>query len=359
MKLNWLGTFGAGQGYSGSSEEMALALERAGINISVMRFTNASEANISAKGNELMAKPFEMGDVGIAYGFPNSFTSLFELPLKTRIGFTMFETDTLPNGVNGWAGHTGNSTDIINKLDALFVPSEHNKEVFKKSGVTVPIYVIPLGVNPNHYKFLKRPKRDTFTFLIAGVLTLRKNPGAAITSFLDAFKTEPLAKLIVKTKSGTLGHMTFPKEWGVKIIDHNATQKEMIDLYWRADAFLFPSRGEGFGLPVLEAMATGLPVIFADNSGMRGMANEEVNYPIESNVVSKAQRFPKDWGDVGNWYEIDQAKLTATMKHLFENRDEARTKGSRASKWVKKHWTYDHTAQAIIAALKDLEARRK
>lgn len=341
-------------GYSGSSEQMAMALEKLGADVRVMRFQNASDVNVSAEAQAILAKPFQIGDIAICYGFPNAFTSLFTLPAKIKIGFTMFETDKIPSGKSEWAGETGNAADIINKLDALFVPSEHNKKLFEESGVTVPIYVIPLGINPHTFKFLKRPKRDVWTFLTAGVLTLRKNPGATITGFLDEFKHEPKARLIVKTKSGTLGHMTFPKEWGVKIIDHNATQKELIDLYWQADCFLFPSRGEGFGLPVLEAMATGLPVIFADNTGMSDMANPEFNYAIPSTVKAKAERFPKEWGDVGNWYNIDQDKFKEAMRHTFENREDARTKGSRAAKWVKRYWTYEDTARKILLAIKDI-----
>lgn len=355
MKINWLGTFGAGQGYSGSSEEMALALHRTGADIRVMRFTNSHEANISPKAQILLSKPFELGEIGICYGFPNAFTSLLALPVRKRIGFTMFETDKLPNGRNEWAGETGNAADVINKLDALFVPSTHNKELFEKSGVKVPIFVIPLGVSPTMYSYIDRPKHPVFTFLQAGVLTMRKNPGTLVSAYLEAFKDHPKdVQLVLKTKSATLGHMTFPEEWNIKIIDHNATREEMLKLYEEADCFVFPSRGEGFGLPVLEAMATGLPTIFSKNSGMADMANEQYNYPIQSDKKSPALRFPTEWGNVGNWYETDFKDLASVMRQVYEHQTEAREKGRLASEWVKENWTYDNTAQKILEVIKTL-----
>jgi glycosyltransferase involved in cell wall biosynthesis len=52
----------------------------------------------------------------------------------------------------------------------------------------------------------------------------------------------------------------------------------MRDLYSLADAFVLPTRGEGWGIPVAEAMAMGLPVIVTNYSGPTEYANEENAY---------------------------------------------------------------------------------
>jgi glycosyltransferase involved in cell wall biosynthesis len=51
-------------------------------------------------------------------------------------------------------------------------------------------------------------------------------------------------------------------------------QEQLIPLYNLADAFVFPSLYEGFGLPVVEAMACGLPVITANGSALVEVAGE-------------------------------------------------------------------------------------
>lgn len=347
--LNWYGSFSQGQGYSGTSEKMAIALDKL-FDVRVMGFANDNPKNITMKGKKLKKKPFKLGDVGICYGFPNAFTSLFNH--KVKIGFSMFETNKLPSGKNEWAGKSGKCSDIINKLDCLLVPSEHNKKLFKNSGVTIPIRVVHLGVDIQSYVKMDRPERDIFTFYMAGVLTIRKNPGALISAFLDLFKDNLKVRIVFKTNSGTLGHMTFPYS-NIQIIDEFSSPEKMFTLMRDADAFVFPSRGEGFGLPPLEAMATGLPTIFANNTGMSEYANELFNYPVPAERMSKAVHFPKRWGDMGEWHEIDYNKLKETMQFVYDNQKLSKEKGLKSADWVRENWTFEKTAKEIEKIVKE------
>lgn len=352
-KLNWYGTLAQGQGYSGTSEKMALALEKY-FDVRVISFTDYNRANVTQDGIKLRSKPFELATTGLIYGFPNSFTSVIN---KRKIGFTMFETSKLPrtSGIpNDWAGETGNPEVNINKMDMVLVPCEHNKKLLEKEGVTIPIKVVHLGVDPEHFKKIIRPKRDTFTFLSLGTLTIRKNPGAIIGAFLELFKDNPNVRLVLKTQSGTLGHIQFPYK-NIQIIDEYSTPEQILVYYRDADAFLFPTRGEGFGLPPMEAMATGLPTVIADHTGMAEFCNKEYNYPIPVVKETPAIRFPKKWGDVGNWYEPDYNALKEAMWDIYTNREESYNKGLKASDWVHGNFTFDHTAQAIVKLVQELE----
>jgi glycosyltransferase involved in cell wall biosynthesis len=136
-------------------------------------------------------------------------------------------------------------------------------------------------------------------------------------------------------------------------------REEVMKLFEQADCFLFPTRGEGFGLPPLEAMATGLPTILADHSGMADFCDDRYNYPIRKNKVTPAFRYPKNWGKVGNWFEPDYEELKDLMLYVFDNQEEARTKGKEASDWVLKNWTMDNTADSIISELEKVEQKIK
>jgi len=357
MKINFFGNLSQGAGYSGSSEKLALALEKLGVDVRVISFVKKDmTSNTTEAGKKLKAKPFELAEVGICYGLPNTFTSLFNN--KIKIGFTMFETDKIPSGRNNWAGETGNATDIINKLDLLLVPSEHNKKLFKSSGVKIPIEILHLAVDTDEFVPMDRPKRDIFTFYMAGVLTIRKNPGMALSAFLDLYKNNPKVKIVFKTNSGTMGHINMPYS-NVKIIDRFSTPEEMFCHMRDADCFVFPSRGEGFGLPPLEAMATGLPVIVSDNTGMSEYTDKRYNYPIPCPEMKPAERFPKNWGNVGNWYEPDYQKLKETMKYVYEHQEEAKEKGMLASKWVRENWSFDNTAKSLVKLIEDVINKKK
>lgn len=340
-----------GQGYSGTSEKMAVALEKY-FDVRTVSFTDYNRDNLTEEGRRLREKPFELGRVGLVYGFPNAFSSVLN---KKKIGFTMFETDKLPRGgsQNDWAGETGRPEDQINKMDMLLVPSEHNRALFAREGVKAPINVVHLGIDPKMFQKIERPKRDTFTFLMLATLTIRKNPGMVLAAFLELFKDNPKVRLVLKTQSGTLAHIKLPYE-NIKIIDEYSTIEKLKWYYEDADAFVFPSRGEGFGLTPLEAMATGLPTIMANHTGMAEYANEKYNYPISIEKKEKAIRFPRKWGDVGNWYKPNYEELKATMKYLVEHREEAYNKGLASADWVRENFTFEHTAERIFNLVKEL-----
>lgn len=347
LKINWFGSVSQGQGYSGSGEHICIELTKQGHDVRLIFFTKTIWDNLTPEGRLIRKKPFEKSDIGICYGFPVAFDSLNSY--KYRFGMSMFETDRLPSG-KVWAG--SNTADSCNNLTMLFVPSEHSKQLFSDSGVTVPIEVVPLGVNTNLFRYISRPiSRKTFTFLLLGNLTIRKNPGLAVSAFISLFGNKPDVRLVLKTTGGSLARMKFPVN-NIEIIDEYSTPEQLIKHYEDADCFVFPSRGEGFGLPPMEAMATGLPTIFSDNTGMHEFANPKYNYPIPSTKKSKAFKFPKEWGNVGNWWETDIKDLKDAMLYVYNNRDEAREKGRLASEWVKSEWGFDKTALRIVKLIK-------
>lgn len=354
MRLNWYGTFSAGQGYSGSSEQTALALDRrddTDVYVVSPKTHKVPDGNVSPEGKELKKKPFKHADVAIAHGFPNLFSSI--QGYKYRVGYTMFETDRLPDGNNEWTGKFDVASKAINEqLDLLLTPSSWCVSMFRDNGVTIPIEVVPNGVHPTAFPYYGRPERETFTFLDMATLTIRKNPGAVITAFSALFRDKPEVRLVLKTQSGTLGHVNFGKDMGnITVIDSLYTMDEMTHLLQQADCFVFPSRGEGFGMPPIEAMATGLPTIVSYNTGMMDYADERYCYPVKLSHKTPAIRYPKKWGYVGNWYEPDYEDLKRQMLHVYENQDEARNKGKLASEEMHRNWNYDVVADKMVQAI--------
>ena len=129
-------------------------------------------------------------------------------------------------------------------------------------------------------------------FLYVGTLQPRKNIETIVDSFLRLAKNESTAKLVLAGGTG----------WGMDkvlnkirkssfkdriILTGYVSEEEKAGLYKNAEAFLFPSQYEGFGIPVLESFSYGVPVITAKNSSLPEVGGNAAIY-IE-NVMSPAE----------------------------------------------------------------------
>ncbi len=195
-------------------------------------------------------------------------------------------------------------------MDHVIVPSEFAKQVLLSSGHTGQ----NLSVVSEAFYDGCIEKNETFdlgnvktrnNFLLVGQITGnqlvdRKNIGNTITWFLDHYKEKKDVGLIIKTNLGSnssidraktknslkeivskLRQGSFPK---VYLIHGRLTENEISSLYKhkKVKALISATRGEGFGLPLLEASASGLPVVATNWSGHLDFLRLSDNfYPIE------------------------------------------------------------------------------
>jgi glycosyltransferase involved in cell wall biosynthesis len=116
--------------------------------------------------------------------------------------------------------------------------------------------------------------------LWVGTQEERKNVVAVLDAFAVAAKTDPDATLVLHGPQGWLGDEVAEGirrrglEGRTKVSEGGLTRAELGSLYSRAAVFLFPSIYEGFGLPVLEAMASGAPVVTSDRSAVPESAGD-------------------------------------------------------------------------------------
>lgn len=287
----------------------------------------------------------------VFYGFNMTWPlDIYKHPFVRGIGFTMFETTAPPRA---WA-------DTMNKCRRIVVPCKQNKEAFGNIGVTAPIHVVPLGVDPERWTYVDRDPDNPFgfTFLMAGGITHRKNPRAAARAFVDAFPRERDVRLVIKTRGSqtALGFREWcaglPDDARIEVKCEESKPSEMVAYMQMADCFVFPSRGEGFGLPPMQAMATGCPTILSDNSGMSEYANPRYCWPISCQEVKVPHQsqggFPEEWGDVGNWWEPSHEALVEAMREVYRNREKAYAKGRKAAKWIRERWTVELTCRDLL-----------
>lgn len=145
------------------------------------------------------------------------------------------------------------------------------------------ISVVPLGVDPSFKPALSsdgRPRRlgGRPYVLHVGTLEPRKNIDVLIRAFarLRERRDFPHALALVGARGWDYQPL-FDLVERLHLRDHvhfadYVSPANLPLWYTDADLFAFPSVFEGFGLPVLEAMACGLPVVTTDSSGLRELA---------------------------------------------------------------------------------------
>jgi glycosyltransferase involved in cell wall biosynthesis len=79
------------------------------------------------------------------------------------------------------------------------------------------------------------------------------------------------------------------------------SDQELSDAYAGASAFLWPSRLEGFGLPPLEAMGNGCPVVSSDGPAMPEVLGNAPLYFSPDDPGALASRLRELWADPDEW----------------------------------------------------------
>jgi glycosyltransferase involved in cell wall biosynthesis len=116
------------------------------------------------------------------------------------------------------------------------------------------------------------------------------------------------------------------------------------------DCLIFPSRGEGFGLPVREAMSTGIPVIAANWGGLEAPMSQSFNYPLNYNFIKC-----KDDGGENFGYYVDPSEehLKEILADIYRSPEQLVVNGSKCANWVRENETYKNTAIRIVQEIKE------
>jgi GT2 family glycosyltransferase/glycosyltransferase involved in cell wall biosynthesis/Tfp pilus assembly protein PilF len=265
----------------------------------------------------------------------------------------------------------------LTDVDEVWAPSEYVRRVYVDSGVNAAkVKVVPNGIDPQRFHPEAPPlplaTKKAIKFLFVGGTIHRKGPDVLLKAYLESFRAGDDVCLVIKDFGGQSIYAGQTLEGAIRAAQADPTAPEILylteelppealpGLYTACDCLVHPYRGEGFGLPVLEAMACGLPVIVTGGGATDDFAGDEYAYRLpaqrrwlddEVDGLKLAQR--------GWLLEPDPAALAKRMRGVFERRDEAKAKGRAASGYVRREWTWERAAQIAARRLHDLRARRQ
>ena len=208
------------------------------------------------------------------------------------------------------------SVKCLNAARAVIVPSQWNATIASANGVTVPIFVVPDGIDTSVFRYQPMPQRKAFAFACAGRTAhgeQRKGVGEVIRLFLKAFPTEPDVRLWVKTMpDDPLPAITDSR---VQVQARFMEDAELAE--WLAACHCFVSLATGaFELMPLEAMAVGRPVISHSFGGVAEYFSEHVGYQVSHTLVPAQDQ----WKGLGLVAKADDDAVVAAMRHAFADR---------------------------------------
>lgn len=212
----------------------------------------------------------------------------------------------------------------IDECDQLWVHSRWVGNNAVASGIgRSRVKVIPHGINEAVFKpgggAYGLPTDRSFKFLFVGATVLRKGIDVLLEAFGTAFNAGDDVCLVIKDNpkdvfysnikykdkiTALLKDNSYPE---LVYIDDYLSPREMATLYRACDAGVFPYRAEGFCLPILEAMACGLPSIvprygacldFCDDSTSYMMPVKRFNLPVVGSFAINTLGFSEEVGEV-------------------------------------------------------------
>jgi glycosyltransferase involved in cell wall biosynthesis/GT2 family glycosyltransferase/tetratricopeptide (TPR) repeat protein len=373
----WTADFAARSGYVEEARGLVVGLNRLGIPVSTNPLASYPQAGamppaVAAELRALERRTPADGFIHVIQ-MPVAFASNTGRPDQStfrrhpravwNVGRTMFESDRLPAA---WVGP-------CNEMDEIWVPSTFNVETFSRSGVArEKLFVVPGAlplVSPEATEVSGPPLVDVpeFVFLSVFAWVWRKGWDVLVRAYLEEFRRDEKVLLLLHV-SPTQGPTIDPHRADLEqlitadlgrrigagpriaMMSRTLSGADMARLYRSANAFVLPTRGEGFGRPFMEAMAAGLPVIGTRWSGHLDFMNDDNAYLIDYRMVEVNE---KTWRVFQAYHghqcaEPSVPHLRVLMRRVFEERTEAAAKGVRGQREVMER--FDGTRVARLMA---------
>ncbi len=259
------------------------------------------------------------------------------------IGFGVYETfQPIPKWI-----------EILNKNDAIVVPSKFNYKIFAHAPIKKPLFHIPHSIDTNLYNIGIKPSNiyNKFTFLFMGTWKKRKGYDQLFEAWFSEFSDKDNVQLIIKTdkpKQAEVYAGNKKKQMGINkgiapiLFENKVFNEIMLPKFVKsAHCLISPSLGEGFGYPGLQSMALGVPVIITNFSGCQDYANEDTATLLEPNGFI----FHKDMDGIPQfrskkWAFVEVSSIRKSMRYVLNNPQKIKEKAKNAYSYVIEKFNY-------------------
>lgn len=259
----------------------------------------------------------------------------FKQGLGYNIGFSYWETDTLPSS---WVPR-------LNECDEIWTTSSWAREVFQDNTGHSNVHSFKLGVESDIFQpSLDRGSDKGFIFTHVGSPSSRKNTQMAVDAFVKTFGNNTDYRLIVKSlgppdarlRVGDTNLGAIAQHPRIDVIDYEITEYELADLYRQTDCLIYPTMGEGWGMIPFNAIACGTPTICTNATACTEYA--EMSVPLDYTWSSEGTTGIYSGG---KWAYPDFDDLCDKMRYVVDNYSQVKQKTMNSAKIIHKDYSWD------------------
>jgi len=242
------------------------------------------------------------------------------------------------------------------------------KEAFVKGGIDSKyIEVLPLGINDFYLQYDKKniynvsstleDKERPFTFTNVSWPEPRKGTDILIDAFCQEFTKKDNVVLLLKASGknnwvdAAIKHYKnkYPDSPNIILIDE--VVNNLSDIYMATDVYVHPLRGEGFGLPVLEAAGYCIPSIVTKYAGPLDFTNDKTCWYIDYKLKLADYQHKVEGA---KWAEPNLIHLRKLMRYTFNHPNEVKTKGLNAF-LLATNFTWEEATYKLINVLQRIK----
>ncbi len=232
------------------------------------------------------------------------------------------------------------------------------------------IHIVPHGIDPSIFRPDEAARRATrqalgveesFLYVSVGAMTWNKGLDLLLAAFARVAETEPRARLLLKGADALYPSRELVSEVladlparsratiAVRLIYEGRTfsAKVMADLLRAGDCYVSPYRAEGFNMPVLEAMACGVPVLCTEG----GPTDEFTDAAFAGRIIARLGKKRLEAGDEGDVLEPDLDHLVALMSKAARKRDSLPARGALAAQHARERFSWEAVTETLLAGL--------
>ena len=265
-----------------------------------------------------------------------------------KISWPFFEVDGLSNI----------ATQQLNNVDAVAAGSVWIEQVLRENGVEVPIFRAPQGVDTLLFRPMPANRMDDhYRFFTIGKYELRKGHPEVISAFKMAFPDDRNVRLYMMCDNpfmspgsvdSEIEHLA-KRDPRITVIKREATHSGVAAFINRCDCGVFPSRGEGWGLPMLECLSCSKPLIATFVTSQKDYLNKQIATEVQTKGLTTATD-GVFFNGIGRWYQPDIRSLAEAMRDAYDSDWRSNPEGRLKAL----EFTWDIAADKLVKGIEGL-----